>query len=224
MIDIYDVVTVTARFGGIPGHSALNNTCQPNNDGDGVPHDVDNCPNVWNPDQLDSDSDGIGNACDICPYDANNDIDGDLICGNVDNCPNNYNPDQLDFDGDGIGDACDPDLDGDGVLNQYDQCPYEDATGFDADKNGCIDTIEGLTDVINTLPPDVLSDQIKNSLVSKVENALKSISKENDDAAINQLQAFISQIQAQSGKKISEEAAAMLIEYANNLITKIQTS
>ncbi len=55
-------------------------------DGDGVNNDVDNCPDVANPDQADSDGDGIGDACD--------------------NCPTVYNPDQLDSDGDGIGDAC----------------------------------------------------------------------------------------------------------------------
>jgi len=33
-------------------------------DGDGVPDDEDNCPTVYNPDQLDSDGDGIGDACE----------------------------------------------------------------------------------------------------------------------------------------------------------------
>ena len=33
-------------------------------DGDGVPDSVDNCPNTPNPDQADSDTDGIGDACE----------------------------------------------------------------------------------------------------------------------------------------------------------------
>ena len=36
----------------------------PDADGDGVPDDIDNCPNVANPDQTDSDHDGAGDACD----------------------------------------------------------------------------------------------------------------------------------------------------------------
>jgi hypothetical protein len=54
---------------------------------DGVPDDIDNCPNIYNPDQKDSDGDGVGDTCD--------------------NCPSISNPDQIDSDGNGIGDECD---------------------------------------------------------------------------------------------------------------------
>jgi len=38
-------------------------------DNDGIANSVDNCFDVYNPSQADSDGDGIGNACDIdCPY------------------------------------------------------------------------------------------------------------------------------------------------------------
>jgi hypothetical protein len=86
-------------------------------DEDGILDHRDNCRNIPNPDQLDSDGDGIGNVCDACPqedstgHDKNNDgciddSDGDGVKDTVDNCPNNYNPDQIDSDSDGIGDEC----------------------------------------------------------------------------------------------------------------------
>jgi hypothetical protein len=75
-------------------------------DGDGVPNNVDNCPTVPNPGQEDADGDGVGDVCDACPADPANDADGDGVCGDVDNCPDVANPGQEDSDGDGIGDAC----------------------------------------------------------------------------------------------------------------------
>ncbi len=53
--------TVILRY--LPGDS----------DGDGVPDDMDNCPDIANMDQLDSDADGVGNDCDSCPTVPNED-------------------------------------------------------------------------------------------------------------------------------------------------------
>lgn len=63
-------------------------------DSDGACDETDNCLGTPNPDQADSDGDGRGDACDVCPLDAANDIDGDGFCGNVDTCPTVPNPDQ----------------------------------------------------------------------------------------------------------------------------------
>lgn len=78
-------------------------------DGDGIPDSLDNCPDTFNPDQLDFDRDGIGDVCDLCT-DSDDDGYGDQgyplnTCPN-DNCPTVWNPLQTDSNGDGIGDAC----------------------------------------------------------------------------------------------------------------------
>jgi subtilisin family serine protease len=72
-------------------------------DGDGVADADDNCPNVANPGQQDSDADGQGDACEPVVADA----DSDGVADADDNCPNVANPGQEDADSDGTGDACD---------------------------------------------------------------------------------------------------------------------
>jgi hypothetical protein len=142
-------ILMVSSFDGTPG-GQLTLTLSYDMDWDGVPDEVDNCPDMWNPDQTDSDGDGTGDACvdtdgdgwmdiwDNCPDVPNpdqedsdwdgqgdacdDDSDNDGVPDDADNCPTIYNPDQADSNGDGIGDAC-ADDDGDGVPNGMDNCP-----------------------------------------------------------------------------------------------------
>ncbi|MBD3331330.1 hypothetical protein GF356_00650 [candidate division GN15 bacterium] len=114
-------------------------------DGDGFCDPFDNCPELVNEDQLDSDGDYVGDDCDVCPYDPLDDADGDGLCADVDNCPSSYNPEQTDSDGDGVGDDCDncpgyddfADTDSDGYPDGCDNCPtYPNETQSDNDGDG----------------------------------------------------------------------------------------
>jgi hypothetical protein len=79
-------------------------------DGDGVCNAVDNCPEIANPDQKDSNNNGIGDVCEIDPCaEHGGDSDGDGVCDAVDNCPEIANPDQKDSNNNGIGDVCEVD-------------------------------------------------------------------------------------------------------------------
>jgi streptogramin lyase len=80
----------------IPSPAALDS------DGDGILEDVDNCPETFNPDQLDSDGDGDGDVCD-------GDDDGDGVADTSDNCRLLASPDQTDSNLDGFGNRCDAD-------------------------------------------------------------------------------------------------------------------
>ena len=133
--------------------------CDGDIDGDGitntVPLDVENPANLDKCPYLNvigfDDDDGDG-CIDQVTYanNTNNDTDNDGILNEFDICPNG--DDSLDADNDQTPDACDYDIDGDGVNNSlpvelnnsdnFDRCPYVDATGMDDDRDGCIDEVE----------------------------------------------------------------------------------
>ncbi len=142
----------------------------PDNDGDGVTDECDNCLALNNPDQTDTDVDGLGDECDDCPLDPFNDADGDGICGNIDNCEN-YNPDQADTDGDGIADACDKcpndplnDADSDGFCADVDNCPtITNDLQFDDDS-------DGVGNACDECPGDILNDDDNDDICGNDDN------------------------------------------------------
>ncbi|MDP2695700.1 MAG: thrombospondin type 3 repeat-containing protein [bacterium] len=143
------------------------------------------------------------------------DSDADGLPDDSDNCPLVANPDQADFDGDDEGDACDADDDNDGVLDEADDCPLENAGEYDADKNGCPDSIEGLKALIAAMGTD---NQLGQSLLKKVENAEASYVEGRNTPGNNTLNALALEIEAQSGQAITEDQAELLIRYTNNII------
>lgn len=142
------------------------------------------------------------------------DSDGDTIEDCNDNCPDDPNSAQDDKDGDAEGDVCDEDDDNDGILDGDDDCPLEDAYGQDADENGCIDTIEDLSQVVINLN---LQKGIENSFLKKIYNIETSIAVGNIKEAINQLNSLNNQIEALRVRELKDEEANTLIVYITNL-------
>ncbi|MCP3978439.1 MAG: hypothetical protein GY716_03775, partial [bacterium] len=135
-LEIFSVALTPTQILGIAtaGGDGSSGKCKPDqledSEGDGVGDCCDNCPDDPNNDQADSDGDGVGDECDNCPDDPNDrqrDRDSDGIGNTCDDCPDNAENDQ---DGDGLCedvDTCpldpDNDIDGDNICGNVDNCP-----------------------------------------------------------------------------------------------------
>jgi len=66
-----------------------------------------------------------------------------------------------------------------------------------------------------------LPDWTASSLTSKLDNVISSLYDDQDNATINKLEAFINEVEAQRGKKLTEAQADELIALANQIIDSI---
>ncbi|OUW04256.1 MAG: hypothetical protein CBD11_00775 [Phycisphaera sp. TMED151] len=98
-------------------------------DSDGVPDDIDNCPNTSNSDQADCDGDGVGDACETGISDCNSNGIPDSC--DIDNqtsgdCNTNGVPDECDLidgtlednNGNSVPDSCEVDVPADVYINE----------------------------------------------------------------------------------------------------------
>jgi hypothetical protein len=195
-------------YGQAEEYTGGDGVCGPSQDadGDGVNDDVDICPDT--PAGEIADEDGCSAS--------QRDTDGDGVNDDVDICPDTPAGEIVDEDGCS---ASQRDTDGDGVNDDVDLCPYEDASGFDTDGDGCIDSLTGLTEVVETLViEDAISGTLENSVDSKVDNASQSVDKGDICSAVNKLESLQNEVNAQRGKKITDEAADAVISYTDSVI------
>ena len=101
---------------------------------DGISNDADNCPDVANTIQKDTDFDGQGDSCD-------SDDDNDQVEDAADQFP--LNPtESVDTDSDGTGNNADTDDDNDGVLDGSDAFPLDPTETLDTDADGVGDNAD----------------------------------------------------------------------------------
>ena len=82
-------------------------------------------------------------------------------------------------------------------------------------------TANQVNKLIGTVQSFELSDGIKNSLKTKLQEALAAINGSDTALACDSLTAFINATQAQSGKKLTADQASQLISSANQIKTNL---
>ncbi len=117
--------------------------------------------------------------------------------------------------------GCPADTDGDGVLDVSDACPTTPTAGFDADCDGCRDTLPGLVALVNDL--EDVPASVQKALLRKVaatSHVLCDVG--NTGYTVKKSPDLLNYISAQTGKKISQNMADVLMSYLINLMEQIQ--
>jgi hypothetical protein len=112
---------------------------------------------------------------------------------------------------------------GEFIADIHDEGTDDDTGNNDGEEPADEDVPEtvDIDDLIKRLGQINLNKGVANSFISKLENAKKSIEKGNIDAALNQLNAFMKEIEAKGGKIISTKDADDLISFAELVISYI---
>jgi len=120
------------------------------------------------------------------------------------------------------------DADGDGFVDDHyifwggqDNLPWAVQDGWTI-----LTPQEAIQNLIDQVADLNLQQGIDNSLDAKLDAAFKAlddVNENNDVAAINALQAFINAVEAQRGKKISDEDADALIATVNDIIAMLSS-
>jgi hypothetical protein len=84
------------------------------------------------------------------------------------------------------------------------------------------EAIDDTEDLIVDITDMGIHNGTENSLTSKLENVIKKLEKGNYEAALNQLNAFIREVEAQRGKKITDAEADDLIAAAEAIRALIE--
>lgn len=116
------------------------------------------------------------------------------------------------------------DTDGDGVPDDVDLCPEEDSNGFDADEDGCVDSLDGLKAMIKQyIAEGSISRRTGYRMLWKVKFALWAERKGKIRYTVYGLKSLKRYVQykAKKGNRIDIEAADMLEQYTNNLIWQL---
>jgi len=80
-------------------------------------------------------------------------------------------------------------------------------------------TADACRDLITQVKSANLPEGTENSLISKIDAAVKALDKGNPNPAKNQIEAFINEVKAQQGKKIPANSADPLIRSAQRIIS-----
>ena len=113
------------------------------------------------------------------------------------------------------------DTDGDGFLDPDDQCPDDNPHGLDANADGCTDSPQDLIAMVERLD---LNPGLKQAMTSQLEAAIAAAACGNEPAALRAVGAFAALVAAQRGKHVSPGDADLLLELANNVMTRLATN